>query len=661
MIARSSEAGRQPRALSPTTWLVLIILLVGWDLRLVAYADGELGLDGHLSVGLALQPVGRLLSFLSRDVHPPLFYLLLKVWLGIVGVDPIGARWLSVAAGVLTLVLVYRLVASLAGPAGAVAALLLLALSPAQIAASATVRDFSLGLLLSVGTLVVWRALDQSTSERARRWLAVALSAVTALALATWYLHAVLLVIQAVDLLRRRAVWRWRVVALVVALVAQVPWLVLALPPLLGKLTGRVAASGQAPTAVEPVVVAASLARALAGTIPVAHLATIVTVPWLLLVALGLVQAAARRLPWSTLAGFGLLVGTGTVAGLVAVWASPTLLGRYALVILPWAALTQAWAFGSPQSKLSARSMVHVTGGRLVSWRLPVLLVGLALAVQIGDYVNLIELEGWPWTRQPPADPAFSDLAVQSQDGDAIIFTDLARTGQYALQAPHPLPSATLHVAGAAYLRDDVAGVAGRHWLAPLLADHPRVWLLYDQPADSTSLAEIDRQLLPTRALVGEEQRGPAVLQLFGPAAPLTHHPGDRLLGGMIDLADWGVDSEIAPGKALQVVLTWKTERQPDANYTVFAQLLDQQGQKVAQYDARPGLGLELTATWPPGQTVVDRFLLPVPPTTPPGTYHLVVGLYLGSQRLKLANGEDAVSLGPITVDGVNGAGQPAH
>jgi glycerol-3-phosphate dehydrogenase (NAD(P)+) len=39
--------------------------------------------------------------------------------------------------------------------------------------------------------------------------LAVALGALTALALATWYLHAVFLVIQTVDLLRRRAVWRW--------------------------------------------------------------------------------------------------------------------------------------------------------------------------------------------------------------------------------------------------------------------------------------------------------------------------------------------------------------------------------------------------------------------------------------------------------------------
>ena len=97
---------------------VVAMLVVAWGVRFLAYATEELGLDGQLSVGLALLPLPRLFAFLARDVHPPLYYLILKAWLAVVGVNDVSARWLSVAAGTLTLALLYRFVASLAGARG---------------------------------------------------------------------------------------------------------------------------------------------------------------------------------------------------------------------------------------------------------------------------------------------------------------------------------------------------------------------------------------------------------------------------------------------------------------------------------------------------------------------------------------------------------------
>jgi uncharacterized membrane protein len=80
------------------------MLLLAWAVGLVVYPAEELGLDGHLAAGPALLPIDRTLAFLARDVHPPLYYLALKAWLGPVGPAFAVARWSSLAGGVLALV-----------------------------------------------------------------------------------------------------------------------------------------------------------------------------------------------------------------------------------------------------------------------------------------------------------------------------------------------------------------------------------------------------------------------------------------------------------------------------------------------------------------------------------------------------------------------------
>jgi len=58
------------------------------------------------------------------------------------------------------------------------------------------------------------------------------------------------------------------------------------------------------------------------------------------------------------------------------------------------------------------------------------------------------------------------------------------------------------------------------------------------------------------------------------------------------------------------------------------------------------------TTTWTPGETIVDRYGLSLPPNLTSGRYRLVVGLYgLDGIRLKVNNGEtDRVDLAEIPV-----------
>jgi len=80
------------------------------------------------------------------------------------------------------------------------------------------------------------------------------------------------------------------------------------------------------------------------------------------------------------------------------------------------------------------------------------------------------------------------------------------------------------------------------------------------------------------------------------------------------------------PGDILQLRLQWRAEQPPEGNYTVFVQLLDGNGQVVAQRDRWPGDGLFPTAALQPGQVITDNLAIPL--DVPPGRYRLIVGLY---------------------------------
>jgi hypothetical protein len=60
----------------------------------------------------------------------------------------------------------------------------------------------------------------------------------------------------------------------------------------------------------------------------------------------------------------------------------------------------------------------------------------------------------------------------------------------------------------------------------------------------------------------------------------------------------------------------------------VFVHVYDAAGRLVAQTDSEPGAALRPTHTWSPGERVVDRYGVVMPPETAPGDYVLAIGLY---------------------------------
>lgn len=138
---------------------------------------------------------------------------------------------------------------------------------------------------------------------------------------------------------------------------------------------------------------------------------------------------------------------------------------------------------------------------------------------------------------------------------------------------------------------------------------------------------------------VGQETGGPQVMM------PLGTHFGPAIT---LEGYTWQADSE-----ALHVTLRWSADDYLDTDYTVFVHLVAPDGdQALAQGDAPPLEGRWPTSLWLPGMSLDDPHTIPLPPDLPPGTYHLLVGLYdpATGQRLPLPDGRTALRLSPLSI-----------
>jgi len=209
----------------------LPLCLLAFALR--AYRLGELSLwyDEGWSVHLARitpwQALPQIMS--SGHTHPPLYYLLLGVWQALGGPSEFIMRFPSLAFGVLTVVLGYRLGRESFGRGTGLATALLLALAPPQIAYSQEARSYTLfALEYALLILLVCRFLRRRWRLSPGDWAALIL--VETMALYTHYFALMLLAYLGLVMLgslawdrRWMALRRWLGAQLLVGLI-YLPW-----------------------------------------------------------------------------------------------------------------------------------------------------------------------------------------------------------------------------------------------------------------------------------------------------------------------------------------------------------------------------------------------------------------------------------------------------
>ncbi|MBI4049667.1 MAG: glycosyltransferase family 39 protein [Candidatus Doudnabacteria bacterium] len=121
---------------------------------------------------------GEMMYRIGLDVHPPLYYILLKFWTLIFGHSLISLRGLSILLGVLTIWIGYVLVKKISGSEKfALYAGLLLALNPFQIQYSLEARMYTLGTFLVLASSYLLLKALETNQRKYWIWYAVAAAA----------------------------------------------------------------------------------------------------------------------------------------------------------------------------------------------------------------------------------------------------------------------------------------------------------------------------------------------------------------------------------------------------------------------------------------------------------------------------------------------------
>ncbi|MEP7291152.1 MAG: glycosyltransferase family 39 protein [Chloroflexota bacterium] len=153
--------------------LVTAILLLAAALRISGAGSIPVWTDEGWSAWATRDPA-QVIGMVAADRHPPLYFAVLSVWRQAAGDSHLALRFLSIAAGVLTVAAVYRIGADWFGRRAGVLAAVLFAALPAAVYYGQEVRHYSaLTLLTALSWLVLLRFLRRPSKAL---WVAYVIS-----------------------------------------------------------------------------------------------------------------------------------------------------------------------------------------------------------------------------------------------------------------------------------------------------------------------------------------------------------------------------------------------------------------------------------------------------------------------------------------------------
>lgn len=630
------------------------VCLLAFALRVLQLDFQPLWWDEGWSLYFAAADVGSMLRLTAVDIHPPLYYLLLRLWQGaaLLGSGPAAIRFLSVIVGTATVPVMYVTGRRLLGEKGGLLAALLLAVSPFHIYYSQEVRMY--GLLTLLGLLALYAALRlEELPHSLWVWLGY-VGAATAALYTEYYAAALLLglnVAMVVHWARKRrpwaALWPWWAAQAAVALL-YLPWVWYAGGKLLIYVQYKVGAEGDAPLGLF-----LYLGRQLAALAWGHTEGPLAAMWWLGLVALavpalcvawllfagrrGAHRAGARPRGETRAAGWWpeavAILATGLVCGFVANLAFPFVAPRTerqllfllpVAVLLLTAALLALWERRRLWAVLSAAVLLAAAGASLAFF--------------------------YTTDRYPDDDyrPIAAQMRALARPGDALLAVHPWQVGYFQAYLPPALRPEMLLTPRQAGPRegqlwaDDPGRMAAD--LQALLAEHGRVWFPAHQAMGQVLEEPITAYLAGHAypALSKWANRN-TVLSLFSAGSPVAQSVTGRF-GSWLTLEGAALSATpLEAGRGVAAVdLSWKVSEHPSEPYTVGLRLVDRAGRIWAQRDASPAGGLLDFGQWPPGQAGLDRHGLLVPAGTPPGDFRVMLRVYNSADQSVL----------PVTFDG---------
>ena len=610
-------------------WLLLFLVAFGALLRTLRLAWQPLWWDEGYSVYFATEPLARMVALTAQDIHPPLYYALLHLWIQVWGsAQPVVDRTLSVILGVLALPLQAWLAWSLfpGHRRLLVLAVLLLAFNPMHLFYSQEVRMYGLGLTLSVASTVLWwqwwRRLDGAVLAVGWALPAVGYVLLTTAGLYTLYYFAFVAAGQLLWALVHG--WRtlrrfWSVVAgQAVVVWLYLPWLVYAVPQLVTYVSAKVESDQD--VALDP------------GHYFLRHLGAFTGghVPWfdgttlwplllgvvVLLLLTGGVAFARRRVPApdaghsarnrAALSLLAMLLGVAFVGGWLVSLRYPFFPEggeRLLLFALPYALLLLAFAIDRAW---------HVWGAG------PVALAVLLAANMAGIYLY------YTTPRYVAHDyrPILHQIMQQGRNQDTLLAIFPWQVGYWRAYVPQDDPVLTgpapvlLAAANEAVVWSPVVQATLDDAL-----QRGSIWFPEPLSFGSSLPAEIERYLAQRGANL--ENRWYAATRLTAWAdlpVPASVARSDDFGAVQLVAAATMPETVAAANEPVAVLLTWRVAEPIDLNVSL--RLLDEQG---GVWSSR-----EYASAWAdvvPGTEMTERVGLVVPAGLPPGAYRIGVSV----------------------------------
>lgn len=650
---------------------VLIALAVAFFVRVNALAAQSLWNDEGTSVALAQTSIPAIINAAARDIHPPLYYFLLHVWIQGAGISEFAVRFLSVIAGVLVVALMFRIAREFFDQDVAVIAAVLSALNPFQTYYAQETRMYiwvTLFASFSVWAMVTMlkpaREVHPRPLPRQMRTRILALCGyilATIGALYTNYYAFTLILFENLAFLAY-LVWARRerrprlthtiivwIAAQVMVALAYLPWLAFARasitawpgisePITFWDMSWRIASAFVSASDVlinwQGLLVGIYLLFFVGGLLPSRDLfrqsawGIVTCALWAVVPLLTMYVVSLSRPAYNP--KFLLLATPGFLI-LVARGVSVFYPGLFLRERAPYASLSDSAA---KRLARSIASIVKLAIGALFAAGTVLALQNMYTAPQLqrDDYRGIVNYINALATER--------DVVIVNAPGQMDVVRYYYRSPAKLVALPVGRPpnrAATQTALEELATRENIFGI---YWAA--------------EQADPDQL--IERYLAETTYKASDEWHGNVRLAQYTlpTQAELTAfqtgvHFGDEIvLEGYKYSAPPLVITDFAP-----VELEWRPLRfPPTTRYKVFAQLLDAQGQLVSQRDAEPGDGFRPTDQWKSDATVIDRLAIPIPPGLASGAYSVIVGLYRADNgaRLPASSGGDYFTLGSLQV-----------
>lgn len=633
------------RALENRTYYLLLalIILLAFGLRFYKLDASSLWSDEGNTWAMLARSYGQIAQAAATDIHPPLYYWLLKLWSAVFGASAYAMRSFSAVAGVLLVLVTERIArrATLSAPPARwfpLVAALLAALNPFQIYYSQEARMYILLALESAG--LFWALLAILAPGRRARGLRVTAEEVGFVICGTaglWTHYSFPIILAAAGLAFLVSWWlQWRAPAnrdtapsllrfialnLVITLLFA-PWLPTALDRVLNWPKGGV-----------PITWAAGFVLTL-RTLLFGPVHTLPQLLWLWLLAgaalplIGLLSLRWR--PAQAAFGLWLLLPIGLMAALGLF--TPAFL-KFLLVTSPaWCLLAAAAPSRLPRPWI---------GGVLVA----IFGAALAWATLPAYYADPVARDNYQGVAAylAAAGNAATDVVVLDAPGQQEVWR-YYDPGLPVLALPATRPANRAQVETALAAATQAAERVYALLWATDEADPDRLvenWL--DRNAFKASDAWQGNLRLAAYRFAHNLARGPGAPIVFGDTLVLTGQSQPAF------------PQPVSAGDAAIVQLTWETSKTLTTDYKVTIQLLDSRNQVIAQRDSVPAGGSAPTTSWQPASPVVDNYALPIPWGTPPGVYRLIAAVYDPATGKRLPPNttdakDDAAELGAVVV-----------